>query len=150
MKTTESGLKLIKEFEGCRLNAYPDPASGGAPFTIGFGNTFHPDGTPVKLGDKITKEQANEYLTIIIKKYETAVNELVKSNINQQMFNALVSFTYNLGAGNLQKSTLLKKVNINPNDQTIADEFVLWLSKNPKMRNGLLKRRKAEVALYFS
>ena len=86
----------------------------------------------------------------MLKVYENQVALLVRKPITQNQFDALVSFTYNLGATNLSKSTLLKKVNKNPNDKSIASEFMKWNRAGGKVLNGLTKRRKDEAALYFS
>ena len=98
----------------------------------------------------LTEKQASDLLVQMLKVYENQVALLVTKPINQNQFDALVSFTYNLGATNLGKSTLLKKVNINPKDKSIADEFVKWNRAGGKVLNGLTKRRKDEAALYFS
>lgn len=147
MTIDDTGASLIKEFEGCELNAY-DLHDGK--ITIGYGNTFYEDNTPVKMGDTITQERAGALFLLIVPQFEQAVNRVVTSEINQNQFNALVSFTYNLGAGNLNSSTLLKKVNANPNDHEIIDEFMKWVMPGSKFEAGLRKRRLAEADLYFS
>ena len=147
MNLDKEGLDLIKRFEGCKLQAYL--CSAGVP-TIGVGNTYYEDGTKVKLGDEITQEKADELFSMIVKKYEDTVNQLVKSKINQHQFNSLVSLTYNIGAGNFQKSSVLKKVNLNPADATIKDSFLLWNKANGKVIKGLVTRRNAEADLYFT
>lgn len=147
MSLNEAGLSLIKKFEGCKLKAYKCPAGI---WTIGYGNTFYEDGTAVKSGDEITNERANElFRNIVEQKFAAPVRKVIKSKINDNMFNAIVSFTYNLGIGNLKSSTLLKKVNANPNDITIRNEFSKWVKSGGKVLNGLVKRRKAEADLYF-
>ena len=128
------------------LNAYQ--CSAGK-WTIGYGNTFYEDGTSVKSGDKISKERAEILLTLILVTFENDVKKLVKSNINQYQFDALVSFAYNCGVGNLKASTLLKKVNINPSDASIKSEFLKWNKAGGKILLGLTKRREAESNLYF-
>jgi lysozyme len=147
MKLNKAGADLIKSFEGLRLTAYKCSA---AKDTIGYGNTFYEDGTPVKPGDKITKERAEVLFTIIANEFSAKVAPLVKSKINENQFGALVSFAYNAGVGNLQKSTLLKKVNANPADPSIRDEFMKWDKAGGKQLAGLTRRRKAEADLYFS
>lgn len=147
MNLSESGKQLIKKYEGCILQAYLCPAKV---WTIGYGNTYHSNGTPVKEGDKITKAQADEYFEIIVKKYVTTVNELVKSEINQNQFDAMVSLCYNIGGSNFHKSSVLKKVNLNPSDPSIADSFALWNRGGGKILKGLVNRRQAESDLYFS
>ena len=86
----------------------------------------------------------------VANRFAKRVNELVTSNINQNQFNALVSFAYNVGTGNFSSSTLLKKVNRNPNDLTIKDEFLRWNKAGGKVLNGLTNRRNEEADLYFS
>ena len=147
MKTSQKGIELIKQFEGFRLKGYLD--SVNIP-TIGYGTTVYPNGEKVKLSDVISKEKAEEYLINDIRKFEDFVNRWVLSNITQNQFDALVSFTYNLGPSNLQKSTLLKKVNKNPNDPSISKEFSKWVNAGGNKIQGLVNRRDAEAKLYFT
>ena len=145
---TEKGLNLIKRFEGCKLKAYL--CSAGKP-TIGYGATYYKDGTKVKLGDTITQEEADELLNWMVdNEYEPFVKKVVTSEINPYQTDALCSFAYNCGTGNLKKSTLLKKVNANPNDPAIADEFAKWNKSKGQVLAGLTRRRKAETTLYFT
>jgi lysozyme len=146
-KASQKGIELIKKFEGLKLKAYKCPA--GIP-TIGYGNTYYPDGTKVKITDlPITKEKAEELLRFIVIPYEKAVDSFCRDDINQNQFDALVSLAYNIGVGNLQKSTLIKKVNINPNDLSIKTEFAKWNKAAGKVLLGLTKRRQEESNLYF-
>lgn len=148
MKLGSKGLELIKSFEGFYSKPYLDPI--GIP-TIGYGATYYPNKKKVTMKDKpLTEKEASELLKEMMTTYENDVKRLVKRELNQNQFDALVSFTYNLGATNLGKSTLLKKVNKNPNDTTIANEFLKWNRAGGKVLNGLTKRRKDEAALYFS
>jgi len=147
MKLNKAGADLIKSFEGCKLTAYKCSANKE---TIGYGNTFYEDGTPVKLGDKITQERAESLFTLISDSFASKVVPIIKSKINENQFGALTSFAYNAGIGNLQKSTLLKKVNANPSDPTIREEFMKWDKAGGKQLAGLTRRRKAEADLYFS
>ena len=148
MKTSNKGLALIKKYEGFYSNPYLDPI--GIP-TIGYGATYYPDKVKVTMKDKpLSEKEASELLAQMLKVYENQVALLVTKPINQSQFDALVSFTYNLGATNLGKSTLLKKVNKNPNDPTIKEEFVKWNRAGGKVLNGLTKRRKEEAQLYFT
>jgi len=140
-------INLIKHFEGCKLIAYKCPA--GIP-TIGYGNTYYKDGSKVKLGDQITQEQADELLLIILEDFIESVQHLVKAPINQNQFDSLVSFVYNVGSGNFQKSTLLKKVNLNPADASINLEFMKWNKAKGIVLKGLTRRRQAESDLYFT
>lgn len=147
-KTAQNGIALIKKYEGFKANAYLCPA--GVP-TIGYGNTYYPNGVKVKIGDSpITEAKASELLLAVLTKYEDAVNRYAQKPINQNQFDALVSFTYNLGMENLRSSTLLKKVNSNPLDATIKDEFLKWTRSNGVVLAGLKKRRAEEAQLYFS
>lgn len=146
MNLNEAGKNLIKSFEGCKLKAYKCPAGLN---TIGFGSTFYPDGTKVKEGDVITKERADELFDLIVNDFAEKVRPLIKKELSDNNFSALVSFSYNAGVGNLKNSTLLKKVNANPNDETIRGEFLKWVRANNKVLAGLERRRKAEADLYF-
>jgi len=148
MRSTSSlGLNLIKKFEGLRLNAYLCPASV---VTIGYGSTRYPNGKKVVLGEKLSGEkEATQLLLSTLEPYEAAVNKHLP-NLNQCQFDALVSFSYNVGTGALAKSTLLKKAKINPNDPSIVDEFLKWNRGGGKVLTGLTNRRREEANLYFS
>ncbi len=141
------GIPIIRKFEGLKLRAYLCPAGI---WTIGYGNTFFENGSKVQEGDKITLDRADRLLFFVVTKFENEVKKIVKSAINENQLGALTSFAFNVGAGNLTKSTLLKKVNINPNDVTIRDEFMRWTKAGGKVLNGLVTRRKAEADLYFT
>ena len=147
MQLNDKGKDLIKFYEGCKLVAYKCSA---AKDTIGYGNTFFEDGKPVKPGDKITQERANELFEIIAKDFADKVKPLIKSTVTPNQFAALTSFAYNAGIGNLRNSTLLKKVNANPNDTSIALEFAKWNKAGGKVLAGLTRRREAETKLYFT
>lgn len=149
MQTSDKGLALIKQAEGFRGNAYPDPATGGKPYTIGNGTTVYPSGMPVKLGDKVTEQQADSYLRNDVKKFEAAVSKAVKVKMTQGQFDALVSFTYNVGPANMASSTLIKKLNAG-DVKGAADEFVRWNKAAGKVMAGLTTRRAAERALFLS
>jgi lysozyme len=142
------GYLLITKFEGLRLKPYL--CSAKIP-TIGYGNSYYPDGKRVTLLDKdITKQQAFDMFKEVANRFAKRVDTLVTSNLNQNQFNALVSFAYNVGTGNFSSSTLLKKVNRNPDDLTIKDEFLRWNKAGGKVLNGLTNRRNEEAILYFS
>ena len=148
MTPSNKCVELIKRFEGCKLNAYLDPI--GIP-TIGYGSIMWPDGKRVKLGQKITLQQAEDMLKWEIDIKAKPVNSLLaKVAVNQNQFDALISFAYNLGIGALTRSTLLKKVIANPCDASIRDEFNKWVNAGGKKLAGLVRRRKAEADLYFS
>jgi len=146
MKLNKAGADLIKEFEGCKLKSYQCSAKK---WTIGFGNTFYEDGSPVMPGHAITQEKANRLFEIIANEFADTVDKVVTANVSENQFGALVSFAYNCGIANLQKSTLLKKVNANPNDQSIKAEFLKWNKAGGKVLAGLTRRREAESKLYF-
>ena len=141
MKTSPKGIALIKEFEGLRLKAYLCP---GGVWTIGYGHT-----AGVKPGMTITEEQAEQFLKEDLIVFEKAVNNQNLS-INQNQFDALVSLIYNIGIGNFQKSTLLRKARINANDNSIMDEFLRWVYSKGRVLPGLQRRRLSEMKLYFS
>jgi lysozyme len=141
MKTSPKGIALIKEFEGLRLKAYLCP---GGVWTIGYGHT-----AGVKPGMTITEEQAEQFLKEDLIVFERAVNNHNLS-INQNQFDALVSLIYNIGIGNFQKSTLLRKARINANDNSIMDEFLRWVYSKGRVLPGLQSRRLREMKLYFS
>jgi len=146
MKLNKEGSDLIKSFEGCKLKAYQCSAKK---WTIGYGNTFFEDGTPVVAGNAISQQKAEDMFELIASEFASKVAKLVTSNVTENQFGALVSFAYNCGAVNLQKSTLLKKVNANHNDQSIRAEFAKWNKAGGKVLAGLTRRREAESNLYF-
>lgn len=146
MKLNNNGKELIKKFEGYKLEAYK--CSAGVT-TIGWGNTRYEDGNPVMMGDKITKKRADFLFEVISEEFAQKVRPLIKSNINENQFSSLVSFAYNCGIQNLKNSTLLKKVNANPNDESIRAEFLKWNRASGKVLAGLTRRREAEANLYF-
>jgi lysozyme len=163
MKTSKQGIKFIQQFESCRLTTYQ---VGSDKPTIGHGNTFYASGRVVKLGDTITQKQADELFAFTMEGFEDIINRVVKQLINQNQFDALVSFVYNVGPGrpgvehrggrdgfvylkNGRPSTLLKLINANPADPAIAPEFLKWISGGSIFEKGLLTRRKAEAELYF-
>lgn len=147
MKLNASGYKLIQDFEGLRLKPYL--CSAGVP-TIGFGNTKYLDGKKVTMSDPaITLSQAMDMFIKVADGFAAKVASLIKKPVTQNQFNAVVSFAYNVGLGALEKSTLLKKLNANPNDPTIANEFAKWNKAGGKVNNGLTKRRAKESQIYF-
>ncbi len=139
MHTSQKGLDLIKSFEGLRLSAYKCPADV---WTIGYGTT-----AGVKPGQTITKERAEDLLRADVKRFEDQVLRLVKVPLTQGQFDALVSFTYNLGAANLGNSTLLRLLNAG-DYKAAAAQFDRWTKAGGKELPGLVKRRAAERALF--
>jgi lysozyme len=144
MTVSQRGIDLIKQFEGLRLKAYQD--SVGV-WTIGYGTTMYLDGTRVKKGDVITEDKAEALLRIDIARRAAAVGTI---HVNQNQFDAILSFCYNVGLGAWAKSTLRKKIIQDRNDPTIRDEFMKWVNAGGKKLPGLVKRRKQEADLYFS
>jgi len=146
MKLNKEASDLIKSFEGCKLKAYQCSAKK---WTIGYGNTFFEDGKPVVAGNAISQQKAEDMFELIASEFAAKVAKLVTSNVTDNQFGALVSFAYNCGVVNLQKSTLLKKVNANHNDTTIKAEFAKWNKAGGKVLAGLTRRREAESNLYY-
>ena len=140
MKIGKNGVDLIKSFEGFRSVAYLCPANI---LTIGYGHT-----KTVKIGQIVTELQAEKLLLDDLATAENYVNSL-KLNINQNQFDALVSFVFNCGSCNFAKSTLLKMIRVNPNSDNIRFEFSRWNKGGGKVLSGLTRRRKAESDLYF-
>lgn len=139
MKTSQNGIDLIKRHEGLRLAAYLCPA--GVP-TIGYGHT-----KGVKLGQVITEAEAEQLLQEDLK---TSEREIAGLNVNQNQFDALVSFVFNVGAGNFRSSTLLRRVRFNPDDRDIENQFRRWVYANGRVLPGLVRRRNDESKLYFT
>lgn len=139
MKISAEGLALIKKFEGCELEAYK--CSAGV-WTIGYGHT-----KGVEEGMTITKDQAEEMLLEELVEYEKAVEEAVHNQLDQCMFDALVSWTYNLGPTNLNNSTMLKVLNAGEYDEVPA-QIKRWNKAGGKVLEGLIRRREAEALLF--
>lgn len=146
MQTSDKGIAMIKQFEGCKLTAYQD--SVGV-WTIGYGWTKPVDGKPIRAGMTIKQETAERLLKTGLVSYESDVSRLVKVGLTQGQFDALVSFTYNLGARSLSTSNLLRKLNAG-DYAGAADEFLRWNKAGGKVLNGLTRRREAERALFLS
>ncbi|AXE31651.1 muraminidase [Chromobacterium phragmitis] len=142
MKTNASGIRLIKQFEGLRLAAYQDMVGV---WTIGYGHT----GPDVKAGLIITQQQADKLLAADLEKFETGVGQLVAVPLNANQFAALVSFSYNLGLGNLRSSTLLRLLN-QGDFAGAAAQFSRWNRAGGQVVAGLARRRQAEQALFNS
>jgi len=147
MKISQEGLKLIRDFEGLRLKPYKCPA--GIP-TIGIGSTRYENGKKVEMTDAaITEARAVELLKNTLVGFEHTVNKFVAVDINQNQFDALVSFTYNVGSKSLLTSTLLRKLNA-MDWLGASQEFGKWVYADRKKLNGLVERRKAEKELFAS
>ena len=136
-------IELVKQFEGCRLEAYPDPATGGAPWTIGYGSTggVHP-------GEIITQAEAERLLGEDLKRAEVNVRSFISVPLNENQLAALISFCYNCGAGNLMRSTL--RIRLNKHDYLgAAEELLKWNKAAGKVMAGLVRRRQAEHDLFL-
>ncbi len=149
MHVSQNAIEIIAGFEGLRLNAYLDPI--GIP-TIGYGTIRYPWGTKVRMGDRITEDEAEEFLIYEATDFAREVDEICEGiDLNQNQFDALVSFTYNLGPGNLRNSTLLKRLKKRRFDAA-AQEFEKWNKATvggvKKVLRGLTIRRRAERALF--
>jgi len=143
---SKNGLNIIKKYEGFRNHPYL--CAAGIP-TIGYGNSYYLDGRKVKLTDEpITIKDAEKLLKSILNEFEKGINKVVNVRLNQNQFDAVVSFTYNVGIGAFISSTLLRKININPNDESISHEFKKWNKVNGIVMKGLKKRRNEESYLY--
>ena len=143
-----NGIDLIKKFEGWSAKPYLCPAN--VP-TIGYGNTFYANGQKVTLADTtITLERGVQLLKFTLTRFEQYVDSYCVDTITQNQFDALTSFCYNVGPANLKTSTLLKKVNLNPHDPAIRNEFMKWTKGGGKTLPGIFKRRAAEAELYFT
>jgi len=150
MKTSDKGIDLIKKYEGFRAKAYKCPADK---WTIGYGHT-----SGVNSGDVISEKQAEEFLRADLTTAERALNR-TRLHLNQNQFDALVSFIFNVGVGRPKShpkgpagflgSTLLIKARHDVNDPTIRKEFERWIYAGGKALNGLVRRRKEEADLYF-
>lgn len=141
MKASKDAYELIKQFEGLRLEAYLCPAGI---WTIGYGHT-----SGVSPNSFITIQEADEYLHRDVATIEMQLNKLNLS-LRQCQWDAIVSLVFNVGIGNFKASTLLAKIRINPDDNSIIDEFLRWVYANGKVMRGLQKRRLTEMKLYFS
>jgi len=147
MIPSQNCINLIKKFEGLYLSAYLCPASV---CTIGYGTTRYEDGKKVQMGEKISIERAEKLINWEVSKISYRLPEM---DLNQNQFDAVVSFTYNVGFANFLHSTLYKKIIRNPEDVLIADEFMKWCNArvNGSMvkLKGLVRRREAETNLYY-
>ena len=143
MSPSQACLNLIKRFEGCRLDAYPDPGTGGDPWTIGYGHT----GPEVHKGLRISQDIAEAYLLKDVTHFADGVRKLLNRDPAQNQFDAMVSLAYNIGLGNFGKSTVLRKFNEGDLISS-AKGFMLWTKAAGKELPGLVTRRAAEQALF--
>lgn len=145
MRMSDKGLAILKHYEGCELEAYKCPAGI---WTIGYGNTFFPDGKPVRQGDKVTKAEAEAMLPAILRTFEISVHNHMVVPVKQHEFDAMVSLAYNIGIGAFENSTLLRKFKAQAPSSEVAEQFHRWNKGGGKVLNGLVKRRAAEAYLY--
>lgn len=151
MTPSSACIALVQQFEGCAkkqkdgtFRAYPDPGTGGAPWTIGWGST----GKDVKQGTVWTQQQCDDRLTADLTKFSAGVKTAIgTAATGQHQFDALVSFAYNVGLANLKSSTLLRKHKAGDHAGAAA-EFAKWNKAAGKVLPGLKRRRAAETALY--
>jgi len=148
VKTSIAGIEAIAKHEGLRLRAYPDPATGGEPWTIGYGHTSAAGLPKVLRGMVITKERAREILANDLVKFENAVEKALTVNPTQNQFDAMVSLCFNIGPANFGKSSVLKFHNGRQFEKA-AGAFALWNKAAGKVMAGLTARRAAERALYL-
>jgi lysozyme len=141
------GIAIIRKYEGLKLRAYICPS--GLP-TIGYGATFYMNGSRVQIGDVITIDHADKLLHFQVKLFADEVQRTVKVKLNENQLGALVSFCFNVGGAAFGRSTLARKVNANPNDSTIRNEFMRWTRGGGKVLPGLVKRREEEANLYYA
>jgi|TARA_R100001530_G_scaffold130055_1_gene100735 lysozyme len=139
MKISQEGIALIKKFEGCELEAYKCPAGV---WTIGYGHT-----KDVKEGDVINKDEANYLLEEEMIEYEGYINDMVDVPLEQNQFDALTSWVYNLGSSNLMSSTMLTLLNESKYNE-IPQQIKRWNKAGGKVLDGLVKRREAEALLF--
>lgn len=145
MNTSDAGIAAIKRREGLELKAYPDPGTGGAPWTIGYGHT----GRDVKPGMEIDENTAEALLVGDLASREKAVGRLVSVDLTQGQFDALVSLVYNIGERNFATSTLLRKLNAGDYEGA-ADEFLRWNRAAGRVMKGLALRREDERAQFLA
>ncbi len=145
MKISQKGINLILLFEGFSSEPYLD--SAGIP-TIGYGNTYYPNGRKVMMNDPaITREKAAELFLSVLPSYEKKVNSKIKVALTQNQFDALLSHTYNTGGSD----TLFSLINKKANSEAIKSWFTSrYITAGGKVLNGLIRRRKAEADLFFS
>lgn len=140
MKVSQGGINLIKSFEGYRSYAYQDI---GGVWTIGYGHTKN-----VQSNDVITEDEADALLLVDIENFEREVNQVVSVPMTQEMFDALVSFTFNIGGTNFRKSTLVKKLN-QYDYLGASQEFQRWIYVRSERSQGLINRREKEKLLFM-
>jgi lysozyme len=149
MRDLEPALQLIKEFEGLKLRAYADPATGGAPWTIGYGSTRDLQGNAIKPGQSIDLETAAAMLAKDVSAFVAGLERMLTVPVSNNEFCALLCWTYNVGLGNAAKSTLLKLLNANAPRADVAAQFLRWDRAGGKKMPGLARRRASEAKLFL-
>jgi GH24 family phage-related lysozyme (muramidase) len=147
---------ICHKFEGMPVNkktglchAYPDPKTQGAPYTIGAGSCFHLDGTPIREGETMTVEEAEELFLASLQKYANAVlKKIPAKHLNYNRFSAATSFAYNLGIGRFNSCTATKLWQQGLYEQA-ADSYALWFSPGSRVEKGLKRRRNAEKEIFL-
>jgi GH24 family phage-related lysozyme (muramidase) len=148
MRTSQAGIDLIHSFEGLRLKAYPDPGTGGSPWTIGWGSTTDEQGRPIEPGTVWTRERADARFRQHLAQFEQAVrNALGDAPVTQNQFDAMVSLAYNIGIPAFQRSTLVRKHRAGDYAGAQA-EFARWNRAGGRVMTGLTRRREAEARMY--
>ena len=148
LKLDESGVDFIKKHEAFASCPYRDQ---GGKWTIGYGMTHYYDGSAVSGSDDcLGKSEADFHLRRILREYEWTVHDNVEVSLTQAQYNALVSFTYNVGVNAFERSGLLRRVNNDPTDPLIVKEFYKWVYVKGRVSRGLRYRREKEIELYFS
>ncbi len=143
----QKAYDLLVEFEGLYLKAYKDPVGV---VTIGYGTIEYPDGSKVQMGDSCSKEEAIDWMIYECLKKAEVMHSLIKVPVSNEQFCALLSFCYNLGTGALAKSTLLRLLNDGESQEIVAEQFLRYVKAGGRVFNGLVRRRKAEKALFLS
>jgi lysozyme len=149
MKTSEHGIDLIKRFEGCRLTAYPDPATGGEPYTCGWGITSAAGVGIVDRHTVWTEQEAHDKLVEALGRYEHAVLEAVKHPLTQNQFDACVSLCWNIGPTNFKHSSVVRHIN-EGRMQEAADSFLAWDKAAHHVMAGLHRRREQERGQFLA
>jgi GH24 family phage-related lysozyme (muramidase) len=148
MRTSQAGINLIHSFEGLRLKAYPDPGTGGSPWTIGWGSTTDEQGRPIEPGTVWTRERADARFRQHLAQFEQAVwNALGDAPVTQNQFDAMVSLAYNIGRAAFRRSTLVRKHRAG-DYAGAAREFLRWNRAGGRVMAGLTRRREAEARMY--
>lgn len=146
MHISEDGLHVLKYYESCQLAAYPDPATGGEPITIGWGSTY----PGLKLGDMITQKRADELLAErLADEFEPGIHAMLVRTPTQLQFDAMVCWAYNVGVGAARQSTLIRMFNAGEPAAAVAAQLLRWDKGNGKSMWGLRRRRAAEQALFL-